>query len=277
MSTPFAPPSLDGTGQPQLTRPPALYFQAIQGDTAVEAGIKLLPLLISVVISSVASGGFVTVVGYYNPFILPSMILFTVGCAMISTLSLTSPLREWFGYQVIAGLGIGVGFQTGVLVVQNTMPMEWIPVGTACVQFFQSMGGAIFIAVAQALFQNGLTDGVARKAPNVPPQLLINSGASQVREILTRMGLADSIAPVLEAYLAGLRNTYYMSLALAGMAFVVACGLSWKKIEKRGAAAKAAEKERDAEQGSTEVKNGAEATTVGATPVEKTEARKSES
>ncbi|KAK1836679.1 putative HC-toxin efflux carrier [Podospora conica] len=250
----------------------SLYFQAIQGDTAVQAGIKLLPLLISVVVTSVLSGAFVTVVGYYNPFVLPSMVLFTVGCGMISTLSLTSPLREWFGYQVIAGLGIGVGFQTGVLVVQNTMPMEWIPVGTACVQFFQSMGGAIFIAVAQALFQNGLTDGVAASAPGVPPGLLINIGASEVRNVLTQMGFEDSIEPVLEAYLAGLRNTYYMSLALAGSAFVVACGLSWKKIQKRGAAAVAAEKERDPE------KNGK--ANGGSSPVEKSsdaEARKSES
>lgn len=184
------------------------------------------------------------------------MVLFTVGCGMLTTLSLTSPTREWFGYQVIAGLGIGVGFQTGVLVVQNTMPMEWIPVGTACVQFFQSMGGAIFIAVAQALFQNGLTEGVARAAPGVPPGLLINIGASEVRTVLTKMGFEELIDPVLEAYLTGLRNTYYMSLSLAGMAFVVACGLSWKKIQKRGAAAVAAEKEQRDEEKAVKANGG---------------------
>src|SRR5690242_3654315 len=125
-------------------------------------------MLISVVITSVAAGGLITAVGYYNPFVLPSMVLFTVGSGMITTFALDSPLRIWFGYQVIAGmslssllfkyhpmltviiqgLGIGVGFQTGVLVVQNSVSHEWIPQATACVQFFQSMGGAIFIAVA---------------------------------------------------------------------------------------------------------------------------------
>lgn len=81
----------------------ALYFQAIQGDTAVQAGIKLLPLLISVVITSVSSGGLITVVGYYNPFVIPGMILFTVGSGLITTFGLHSPLRIWFGYQVVAG------------------------------------------------------------------------------------------------------------------------------------------------------------------------------
>lgn len=61
-------------------------------------------MLIAVVISSVASGGLITAVGYYNPFVLPSMVLFTVGSGMITTFSLDSPLRVWFGYQVIAGV-----------------------------------------------------------------------------------------------------------------------------------------------------------------------------
>lgn len=75
----------------------SLYFQAIQGDTAVQAGIKLLPLLISTVITSIISGGLISTVGYYNPFILPSMVLFTAGCGMITTFGLDSPLRVWFG------------------------------------------------------------------------------------------------------------------------------------------------------------------------------------
>lgn len=57
----------------------SLYFQAIQGDSAVEAGIKILPLLISTVLTSVLTGGLISVVGRYNPFALPSMLLFTVG------------------------------------------------------------------------------------------------------------------------------------------------------------------------------------------------------
>ncbi|KAG7286180.1 hypothetical protein NEMBOFW57_008485 [Staphylotrichum longicolle] len=215
----------------------SLYFQAIQGDTAVEAGIKLLPMLIAVVITSVAAGGLITAVGYYNPFVLPSMILFTVGSGMITTFALDSPLRVWFGYQVLAGLGIGVGFQTGVLVVQNSVSHEWIPQATACVQFFQSLGGAIFIAVAQAVFQNGLTEGIQRDAPGLPPQVFINSGASQIPQVLEQMHASQYLTAVLTAYLEGLRNSYFITVGCAAAAFVSACGLSWKKIQKRKAPA----------------------------------------
>jgi len=212
---------------------PALYFQAIQGDTAVQAGIKILPLMIAVVITSVACGGLISAVGYLNPFVLPSMLLFAVGAGMITTFGLDSPLRVWFGYQVLAGLGIGAGFQTGVLVVQTVLPLELVPIGTACVQFFQSLGGAIFIAVAQTVFQNGLIENVERDAPGLNPLIFINSGANQVRQILIAMGKAASIDAVLNAYLQGLRHAYYITVACAAAAFVAALGLDWISLKKK--------------------------------------------
>ena len=82
---------------------PALYFQAIKGDSAVQAGIKLIPLLLSVVISSMLAGGLITYIGYYSPVVIPCMVLATVGAGMLTTLDVDSPLREWFGYQVLCG------------------------------------------------------------------------------------------------------------------------------------------------------------------------------
>lgn len=211
----------------------SIYFQAIQGDTAVEAGIKLLPLLLATVLTSIMSGALITVIGFYNPIVLPSMILFTVGSALITTFNLTTPLRIWLGYQVVCGLGIGVGFQLSIIVVQNILPPEDIPVATACVQFFQSFGGAIFLAVAQTLFQNGLIEGVKRDAPGLNPEIFINSGASQVRQILQDMGMEQYTDAVLTAYLTGLRNAFYITVACAACAFLSALGLSWVNIKKK--------------------------------------------
>ncbi len=224
----------------------ALYFQAIQGNTAVEAGVKILPLMIAVVVMTVAGGGLVSAVGYLNPFVLPCMVLFTVGAGMLTTLALDSPLRVWFGYQVLAGLGIGIGFQTGVLVVQTVLPMELVPVATACVQFFQSLGGAVFIAVAQTVFQNGLIENIERDAPQIDPKIFINSGANQVRKILADMGQSQALDAVLNAYLQGLRHAYFISVGCAAAAFFVALGLDWVSLKGPAAAAAAAKQARNA-------------------------------
>jgi hypothetical protein len=140
--------------------------------------------------------------------------------------------------------------------------MEWIPVATACVQFFQSLGGAIFIAVAQAVFQNGLTEGIERNVPGIPPQTFINSGASQISQVLEDLHATQYKTAVLTAYLDGLRNSYYISVACAACAFLSACGLSWKKIQKRRAPAAA---EAAAEKG--EAKEHVEAETAKETEV----------
>ena len=225
-------PSSWPSGALLLTGLPALYFQAIQGVSAVQAGIKILPLLLSTVFMSIISGGLISAIGYYSAVVIPCMILYTVGSGLITMFDVHTPMREWFGYQVVTGLGIGSGFQIGVLVIQTVLPQEWVPVGTACVQFFQALGGAIFIAVAQTVFQNGLIDKIRAGNLGIDPTIFINSGASEVKDVLEGMGRLDALDAVLEAYMKGLRNTFYISVACAGCAFFCALALQWKSVRK---------------------------------------------
>lgn len=164
------------------------------------------------------------------------MILFSVGTGMISTFDIDSPTRVWFGYQVLAGLGIGSGFQTGSLVIQTILPYQWISVGTACVQLMQSLGGAIFIAVAQTLFANGFIDQVTKDNVGINPYVFLNGGASQVREILKEMHREDATDAILHAYMNGLRNSYYLSTAMAVGAFCATLILEIRSVKRKAAA-----------------------------------------
>ncbi|KAI0839761.1 MFS general substrate transporter [Hypoxylon sp. FL0890] len=188
------------------------YFQAIQGDIAVEAGIKLLPLLICLIISSIVSGALITATGSYNPFILTEIAMIAVSASLIKTLDLHTPFARWFRFHVIDGLGVGVEFQAGVIVVQNVVSKDLVPQATSCVQFFQNLDGALFISIVQTVFQNGLTKDFTQNAPHLDPELFIHSGASQVRQALV--------------------STCYVLTATTTVAFLAALGLQWKKIEK---------------------------------------------
>ncbi|PMD22028.1 MFS toxin efflux pump [Hyaloscypha hepaticicola] len=210
----------------------AIYFQSVKGSSATHAGIQLLPLLISTVLSSMLTGGLVTLIGTYVPVMLFCMVLFAVGGGLITTFSLTTSFSAWFGYQVLAGLGIGVGFQSGVLVVQTVLPLSDVPVGTACVSFFQTLGGALFISVAQTLFQNALVSGIEKNAPQLPAQLFLHSGATQIRQILAEIHQEDALEAVLQAYVDGLTHCYWITTACAIAAFFFVCGLEWKSVKK---------------------------------------------
>lgn len=186
------------------------------------------------VIASIASGALITAFGSYNPVILVSTAVLTAGMALIATFWVDTPLSKWFGYQVVAGLGTGVCFQAGIIVVQNVLPQQLIPQATACVQFFQSLGGAVFVAVAQTAFQNGIIHNIARETPGVDARVLIDSGASQIRQVLADMGREDAVGAVLRAYALGLRNTFCISTAAAACAFLVSWGFRWKRIRGAG-------------------------------------------
>lgn len=207
----------------------------MKGDSAVQAGIKILPFLIAMVISSMLSGVLVTVLAYYTPIILVETALLTAGAGLITTFWLDTSFSKWFGYQVLMGLGTGICFQAPIIVVQNVLPQHLIPQATASVQFFQALGGSVFIAVAQTVFQNGLVNNLLRDAPDIDPAIIINSGASQLREVVVKqIGRPDAVDAVLGAYTLGLRNTYYISVAAAGCAFLATWGLEWKRIQKTG-------------------------------------------
>lgn len=219
----------------------------MQGNSAVSAGIKSMPFLIAMVISSMLSGVLVTVIGYYNPVIIVSTALLTLGAGLITTFWINTPISKWFGYQVVMGLGTGICFQAPILVVQNVLPQELIPQATACVQFFQSLGGAVFMAVSQTVFQNGLINNLVRDVPDIDPKTILQSGASQVRKLVEQMGFENSVEAVLKAYTLGLRNTYYISVTAAGCAFLVSLALQWKKLQKPGAGPKEEEVESSTE------------------------------
>jgi Fungal trichothecene efflux pump (TRI12) len=208
-----------------------LYFQSVKGVSATRSGIEVLPLLLATVLSSIISGGLITLVGYYVPFIVGGTALFCIGSGFISTYSTHTPLGKWFGYQVLTGAGIGVGFQGPMLAVQTVLPLEDVPIGTACVMFFQTLGGALFISVGQTVFQNGLVRGTRQFTPDIDPKLLLNAGATMIRSVLQRIGKLNELANAIEAYMVGLKDAYRVTIACSAVAFLAACFLEWRSVK----------------------------------------------
>ena len=209
-----------------------LYFQSVKNVSATKSGIDILPLLLSTVLSSIVAGGLITVFGYYTPFIISGTVLFCIGTGLISTYTTTTSFGKWFGFQILAGTGVGVGFQTPLLAVQTVLSLEDVAIGTACVMFFQSLGGALFIAVAQTVFQNGIIRGTREFAPALDPYILLKAGATEIRDVLARMGMQDQLEGALKAYMVGLTATFRVTVACTAAAVVAACFVEWRSVKE---------------------------------------------
>ncbi|KAL4747082.1 hypothetical protein BDW72DRAFT_23669 [Aspergillus terricola var. indicus] len=219
-----------------------IFFQSVRGSSAMTSGIQLLPLMLATVVSSVLTGILVTVFGYYTPFLIGSTAIASIGGGLITLYSIDISSGKWIGYQILLGAGVGAGFQVPMTAVQTSLASkpDDIPQGTAAVMFFQTLGGALFIAVAQSLFQNGLIEGVVKYAPSVDPGAIVEAGATEMRHVLEQLGQLDQLENVILAFLDGLRDTYRLSLALFLAAFVVACFFEWRSVKEGGKSAEGA-------------------------------------
>ncbi|EAW22604.1 MDR family MFS transporter [Aspergillus fischeri NRRL 181] len=208
-----------------------IFFQSVKDSSAMKSGIQLLPLMLATVVSSVVMGGAVTAVGYYTPFLIGSTAIAAIGAGLITMYEIDISTGKWIGYQIVLGAGVGAGFQIPMTAVQTVLPAEDIPIGTAAVMFFQTLGGALFIAVAQSVFQNGLISGLAKYAPTVDPAAIVKAGATEMRPVLTQLGQLDQLMNVIRAYMDGLRASYRVSLALVLVGFVVSLLMEWKSVK----------------------------------------------
>ncbi|OKL58655.1 hypothetical protein UA08_06334 [Talaromyces atroroseus] len=209
-----------------------IYFQSVKDHSATKSGIDLLPILLASVISSILLGGVITIVGYYTPFLLFSTVLFCIGTGLLTTYSPTISTGKWIGYQILAGSGIGAGFQVPMTAVQTVLSQDDIPIGSAIVVFSQSLGGALFISVAQSVFQNGLVSYLDSHSEDIESSVIVGAGATGVRQVLAQMGKLNELPTVVNAYMNGLGNAYRVSLALTCLAFIVCLFVEWKSVKK---------------------------------------------
>lgn len=205
-----------------------LWFQAIQGASAVQSGIKNLPMILSVVVLSIVAGGLVTVLGYYAPFMIVSSIMMGVGAGLLATFTVDTPTAHWIGYQLIFGMGVGMGMQQTMVAVQASLPANDVPIGTAIMMFAQTLGGALFICVAQNIFSNKLVSNIAAAhIPGIDPISVISLGATEITTHLK----GEALALVQVAYNNAVTNAFYVSAALGAASIIGAVLMPWNSVK----------------------------------------------
>jgi EmrB/QacA subfamily drug resistance transporter len=204
-----------------------IWFQAIQGVSALESGIRSLPLVLSVVIASIISGGGTTALGYYAPFYYLGTVLMSVGAGLLTTFQVDTGKAEWIGYQIIYGLGVGFGIQQAVITVQVVLPLEEVPIGTALTMFMQAFGGAVFISVGQNVFNNTLLKGIRSYAPKVNPDIILHIGATDLRQAFPKA----LIYGIQVAYNKALTRTWYIAVAMACLTVIATLAVEWRSVK----------------------------------------------
>lgn len=102
-----------------------IYFQSISGVSAMTSGVRNLPFIVAVSIFTVVSGSAITVWGLPAPFLVAGAIIGTIGAGLIYTFDISTSASKWIGYQILAGIGNGLGVQVPMIIAQaNSAPAD---------------------------------------------------------------------------------------------------------------------------------------------------------
>lgn len=118
--------------------------------------------------------------------------------------------------------------QQPMIAAQTVLKNEDIPIGTAAVIFFQTLGGALFVSVGLNVFTNKFSEGLA-KLPGVNVPMVLATGATALKK---SPAFAPELLPqVLVAYNDAITESFYASVAMACVGFIGSLGMEWKSVK----------------------------------------------
>jgi len=149
-----------------------LYLQIVLGATPTESGFEMLPMILGLMIASIASGQLIARNGKYRIFPILGTGLLSIGFFYLTFLKYDSPY--WFVAigMLLIGLGLGQLMQTLTIASQNSVGLRDMGVATSASTFFRQIGGTLGTAVMLSLLftvmplniQHSLSDNATLKS-----------------------------------------------------------------------------------------------------------------
>jgi EmrB/QacA subfamily drug resistance transporter len=139
-----------------------LYAQLMAGYSATEAGVVLMPLMLSMVTGATIGGQMISRTSSYRRVAIGGLAMCLTGFLLLSRLGQPLSRNVLMTELALVGAGMGVTFPVFMISVQNAFPHPVLGVVTASIQFFRSIGGAVGAAVFGTFLSMRLRAHVAR-------------------------------------------------------------------------------------------------------------------
>ncbi|MDH6517387.1 EmrB/QacA subfamily drug resistance transporter [Streptomyces sp. SAI-135] len=140
-----------------------LYQQSVQGASATNSGLLLLPMLGAMLVTSMVAGRITTNSGRYYVFPVLGSVLMVIGLYLLSTMD-TETSRFTSGvFMAVVGLGMGCLMQITMLVAQNSVEMKDMGVASSSTTLFRTLGSSFGVAIMGALFNHRVQDTMAER------------------------------------------------------------------------------------------------------------------
>jgi EmrB/QacA subfamily drug resistance transporter len=124
-----------------------LYLQLVNGATPTEAGWLMIPMIVGLMISSIASGQLIARTGRYKIYPIIGTAMLAGAFFLLTFSTYDKPVIFTMAGMLLAGLGLGQLMQTLTLASQNAVGPQDIGVATSSATFFRQIGGTLGVAI----------------------------------------------------------------------------------------------------------------------------------
>jgi EmrB/QacA subfamily drug resistance transporter len=142
-----------------------LYLQQVQGASPTGSGLRMVPMMVGLLLTSVVSGQVISRTGRYRPYPIVGCAVLTLALYLLSTMDERTTTLQSSLFMFVLGISLGLVIQVLVLAVQNSVDYRDLGTGTSGATFFRSIGSSVGVAVFGTVFNRQLTSHLTSGVP----------------------------------------------------------------------------------------------------------------
>jgi EmrB/QacA subfamily drug resistance transporter len=212
-----------------------LYFQTVNGMSPTRSGLAMLPMVLGLFTTSLASGQLISRTGRYKIYPIIGSAVLVVSFLLLHTIHYDTAYWVIAIFALILGAGIGLSSSTVTTPIQNAVSMADMGSATSTNSFLRTLGGAIGAALFGAILTARLDVYIDRQAASLPPGTVIDANDVQAIQGLAEPAKTD----VLIAYTHALTDIFLAAIPIMLIAFVII--LFFREIPLRSGASSSSE------------------------------------
>lgn len=208
----------------------ALYFESLQKDKAVPAGVAILPILFLFTSTAVATSVVILRTGHYLWAVWAGLALTTLGSGLMTLFDNNTSTAEWAIVLVISGIGHGLVLDALGSTIQACANKADVAHTAAMHTFLRSLGMAIGVTISSTIFQNLLSRALADATE---PVAIAQHAFEFIPVLQTLPDAWTSTAAITHAYVHAFKGVFGFLTAVCGIALLLSVIIRPRSLDRK--------------------------------------------
>lgn len=211
-----------------------LFFAFSRGYNSMEQTERMLPFIMTFIVSVMLVGGSLPKIRQYNLiYIVGGAITLASGTALATTLDVSVSQSQIMGLTALIGIGLGCHFQHGIGISNVINKNKHDRVDSLVICNMAQWGGvAVVLAVAGAIFQNvGYTLLTDALPPNQYSERDVREALAGVSSVVWQSKDPQVLRGGIEAVTKVIAREFYLVVSSGALCFVCGLLMKWEKLD----------------------------------------------